>query len=192
MAPKYSLWLSPPGASPASQAVAAAIDKLSSALGGPRFPPHATLFSPVRADSDAKALEQVEHYAAKLRRQLGADTAGIPVEVDSVAAGSTYYQCVFLKGPASEALAAANAAAREQWGAAGQEPFMPHVSLVYGDHPADALPGLQTQAAEALPKDLAALSYVATEIRIVATSGQCEQWHEVGRVSITRQGEVSK
>ncbi|KAJ2717159.1 hypothetical protein H4R19_000103 [Coemansia spiralis] len=190
--PKYSLWLCPPAASAAASALAAAIAKLSSALGGPRFPPHATLFSPVAADcGDAEALEQTARFAAELRRQLGADVAGIPVEVDCLAAGDTYHQCIFLKESGSEALAAANAAARQHWGAASQPLFVPHVSLVYGNHPADAMPRLLTQAGTVLPDDLAALSYIATDICVISTSGPCEQWREVGRVSIAPKCETN-
>ncbi|KAJ1731977.1 hypothetical protein LPJ61_002266 [Coemansia biformis] len=188
MAPKYTIWLCPPAASPAHSKLAAAINSLSATLGGPRFPPHATLFSRIPANSDSDAVEQVSRYAAELRRHLGSDLAGVPVEVDSLATSDNFYQCVVLKEVGSATLAAASAVAREHWAATDRPPFFPHVSLVYGDHPPAKMAALKEQVSRVLPADLASLSYVATEISIFTTSGPCEQWHEVGRVSIALEG----
>ncbi|ORX67479.1 hypothetical protein DL89DRAFT_294646 [Linderina pennispora] len=139
---KYSLWLSPPKYSPAHASIQSLIAQFSTAPGSPVFSPHLTLFSPVRTDSDAAAIEQVQLYVAKLReRQL----SQIPTEIRRVASGSKFYQCIMLEvgGVHEDAVRSANTIAREHWDATDQPNYYPHVSLVYRECTAE-----QRQATE--------------------------------------------
>ncbi|KAJ2076775.1 hypothetical protein H4R24_005515 [Coemansia sp. RSA 988] len=184
MSSKYSLWLCPPKASSAHSVLDTAIAELSSSLGTPRFGPHITLFSPIMASSDAEALEQTSAYSDQLRQQSKDGVTGISVDIGDLATGSTFYQCVFLECPGSPDLFKANDIAREHWRVEGQPLYRPHVSLLYENCPTEKLAKMKAQARAALPADMPKLTFVATDIYVVKTTGPCSQWSCAGNVSI--------
>ncbi|KAJ1932839.1 hypothetical protein GGF37_006925 [Kickxella alabastrina] len=185
---KYSLWVCPPSHSLAHALLDGVISKFSSSLSTPRFPPHATLVSPVYAASDSSAIAQVTNYVKKLHEQLGTDIVGngIPVCVQRVATGIKFYQCVLLEAPGSDVLVAANGVARGHWGINRDVPvFYAHVSLVYGEFEGEELARVAERVGAGLPGDFEeSLSFVATEIRVIETVGSCDQWRDIGGVSI--------
>ncbi|KAJ1957319.1 hypothetical protein EC988_000891 [Linderina pennispora] len=180
---KYSLWLSPPKHSPAHASIQSLIAQFSTAPDSPVFPPHLTLFSPVRTDSDAAAIEQVQFYVAKLReRQL----SQIPIEIRKVASGSKFYQCIMLEvgGVHEDAVRSANTIAREHWDATGQPNYYPHVSLVYRECTAEQREQLKEAVEMAMPANIGSLAYVADEVRIIETVGLCNEWRDIGSISL--------
>ncbi|KAI8326098.1 LigT-like protein [Martensiomyces pterosporus] len=187
---KYSLWICPPPGSASHTRIGALITEFSESLGTSLFPPHATLFSPIRAASDEQAIGQVKAYVAKLHEEHKG-LAGIPVGTLNIATGEKFYQCILLEvgnaGPGySDAMfRSANETARRHWAAEDQRAFYPHVSLVYGEYEPERLASIASDVRSALPDDARSLSYVATEIRIVETVGPCEQWRDIGGVSIS-------
>ncbi|KAJ2703893.1 hypothetical protein FB645_003713 [Coemansia sp. IMI 203386] len=190
---KYSLWLSPPAGSEQYRKLDLAISKFSSMLESPRFSPHLTLHSPVYAESDADALQQVRDYVQKLYQSIGDSvrTSGIPVGIRDVATGTKFYQCVLLHAPNSNVLLEANAIAREKWKTAKDPTYYPHVSLFYGDCESDKREALAKQIRDSLPVDMQTeLSFTAQEVRIIATVGPCEEWRDIGSVSLTT-GEIT-
>ncbi|KAJ2737923.1 hypothetical protein H4R23_001505 [Coemansia sp. Cherry 401B] len=171
--------------SAAYSGIDAVIARFSSVLNTPRFSPHLTLFSPIRADTDQAALEQVAAYVEHLRKHQLAD---IGVDISGLATGNKFHQCVLLEAAtASSGLSTANAVARQHWDSAGQPPYRPHVSLVYGDYHGSELENLKLQVERELPNDPSALSFATTQILVVETSGSCEQWYSAGSVHIDSQ-----
>ncbi|KAJ2474640.1 hypothetical protein EV174_005560 [Coemansia sp. RSA 2320] len=175
---KYSLWLCPP----ATSAAFGALDKLllhaSKRLESERFEPHLTLFSPVIADSDEDAVDQVREFAKVLT------PGGINVNIAALETGHKYYQCVVLGVARSKGLLEANSAACQHWNKLDLPPFFPHVSVVYGDFVNQQLDAALSLVDGMLPKDLKDLSFEATEIRVVSTVGPCNQWRTAGVVRI--------
>ncbi|KAJ2787078.1 hypothetical protein GGI15_001011 [Coemansia interrupta] len=189
---KYSLWLCPPGGSDAYSKLDSVIRRFAGSLKTPIFPPHATLFSPVRAGSDRDAMAQVSEYVKRMDDKLGDSIRanGIPVCVCDVATGNTFYQCVFLDAPSSHILEAANRIAREHWSAADMPAYYPHVSIVYGEFDKNRLDEIASQVRDDLPVNIQhELSFTASEIRVVETVGPCDQWRDIGSVSLTS-GEI--
>ncbi|KAJ1960674.1 hypothetical protein GGI12_003672 [Dipsacomyces acuminosporus] len=187
---KYSLWVCPPPGTQPHSEIDALIAKFSKSLDAPRFPPHATLFSPIKAATDEQAIQQVQAYISQLHEQSNG-IAGIPVGVLGLATGKKFYQCVLLEvgttgSQYDEAvIRSANAAARKNWTAEAQPEFYPHVSLVYGEYTPERLASIASKVRDELPSQVHSLSYVATEIRIVETVGPCEQWRDIGAISIS-------
>ncbi|KAJ2016705.1 hypothetical protein H4S04_008315 [Coemansia sp. S16] len=175
---KYSLWLCPPESSPSFVLLDSLLSDVSKSLLTERFVPHATLFSPVLADNDEDAVDQVRKYAKTLA------PGGIHVDIAALKTGSKYYQCILLEAINSDSLLAANNAAREYWNAQSQPLFNPHVSVAYGQLAGEELNNAETLVRSMLPNDLQQLSFVAKEIRIVMTVGPCSQWYIAGRVPI--------
>ncbi|PIA17607.1 LigT-like protein [Coemansia reversa NRRL 1564] len=184
MSSKYSLWLCPPTASSAHSVLDTAIAELSASLGSPRFAPHVTLFSPIMASSNAEALKQTSAYVDQLRQLIKDGATGISVNIGDLATGSTFYQCVFFECTGSPDLFEANAIARKHWHIENRPPFRPHVSLLYENCPADKLACMKARVRSVLPADMPKLSFMASEIYVVKTTGPWFQWSCVGTVSI--------
>ncbi|KAJ2608633.1 hypothetical protein H4S08_004372 [Coemansia sp. RSA 1365] len=182
MSSKYSLWLCPPTASSTHSVLDTAIAELSASLGTPRFAPHVTLFSPIMASSNAEALKQTSAYVDQLRQHTKA--TAISVDTGDLATGSTFYQCIFLGCPGSPDLFEANVIARKHWNIDNRPPFRPHVSLLYDNCPADKLASMKARVRSALPAVMPKLSFMASEIFVVKTTGPWSQWSCVGTVSI--------
>ncbi|KAJ2326824.1 hypothetical protein IWW51_002075 [Coemansia sp. RSA 2702] len=128
---------------------------------------------------------QVAAYVEHLRKHQLAD---IGVDISGLATGNKFHQCVLLEAAtASSGLSTANAVARQHWDSAGQPPYRPHVSLVYGDYHGSELENLKLQVERELPNDPSALSFATTQILVVETSGSCEQWYSAGSVHIDSQ-----
>ncbi|KAJ2454137.1 hypothetical protein EV183_001739 [Coemansia sp. RSA 2336] len=179
MSKKYSLWLCPSPDSTAFSFISSIIDQFAQSIGAPPFSPHLTLFSPIRADTDKEALDQVAEFAGKLREHKLVD---LPVNVVDVGTGHKFHHCLFLE--ACGALAEANSIARKHWAVASQPPYQPHVSLLYGEYDAEKLNSLQRQVRAMLPTDMAQVSFKTNKIYLVETSGACAQWYIAGHVTL--------
>ncbi|KAJ2372996.1 hypothetical protein IW150_003838 [Coemansia sp. RSA 2607] len=189
---KFSLWLCPPVGSDAYSKLDSVIREFAASLQTPLFSPHATLFSPVRANDDRSAMLQVSEYVKRLDDKLGDSIRanGIPVCVCDVATGNMFYQCVLLDAPSSNILEAANSVARDHWGVADMPAYYPHVSLVYGEFDQKRLAEIASQVRDVLPVNIQhELSFTASEVRVIETVGSCDQWRDIGSVSLTT-GEI--
>ncbi|KAJ2784474.1 hypothetical protein H4R18_001096 [Coemansia javaensis] len=179
----YTLWLCPPADSPVHARLAATIDKYAALLGGPRFEPHLTLYSSIKAGSDAEVLNRVATYVAGLQRHFGDGLMRIPVRIRDVGVGTTFYQCVLLNEDGNSLLATANSLASMYWDDKRSRPFVPHVSLVYGNQTPEERDALREQLAAELGDDCPSLSYASAEIRVM-TFSPTAPWRNVGSVDI--------
>ncbi|KAI9501003.1 hypothetical protein GGI25_003075 [Coemansia spiralis] len=186
---KYSLWVCPSKNTQAQDLLNKVISHFSKSLDAPYFQPHATLFSPIRAESDDSALAQVRNYVVRLHAELGADTLhiGIPVKAHKLATGDKFHQCIFLEEQGNAVLISANAIARQHWNAEVQPIFYPHVSLVYGNYLKNKQDDIAAEIRVMLPSDIEQLSFFASEIHVVETSGPSEGWRHIGSIPLTIQ-----
>ncbi|WP_437289811.1 2'-5' RNA ligase family protein [Sorangium sp. So ce406] len=164
----FALWLVPGGAPRAR--LQELIEALARETGGPAFAPHLTLLGGLRGDGG--------DLAAKLR-SLGARRP-IALEARGPATGSAYHQCVFVDVAPTEPLAALRRAAATALGAR-ETPFRPHVSLVYGDLPADRR---QALAADPRVLALAGEAWRAERLELWAVEGEAERWRCVDGIAL--------
>lgn len=167
----FALWLVP-GRAPRAR-LAELIEALARETGGPAFAPHLTLVGGLRGDGGA------------LSAQLGGLEGALgPVELraQGPATGTSRHQCVFLDVAPTEPLAALRRAAQAALGA-GESPFRPHVSLVYGD-----LPQGRRRALAADPRVLALGhdAWWAERLELWAVEGPTERWRCVEGVALER------
>ncbi|WP_437691421.1 2'-5' RNA ligase family protein [Sorangium sp. So ce176] len=164
----FALWLVPGGAPRAR--LQELIEALARETGGQAFAPHLTLLGGLRGDGG--------DLAAKLR-SLG-PRGPIALEAQGPATGSAYHQCVFLDVAPTEPLAALRGAAEAAL-AARETPFRPHVSLVYGDLPADRREAL---AADPRVLALAREAWWAARLELWAVEGEAERWRCVDGIAL--------
>jgi hypothetical protein len=184
----YSLWLEPPPALASTSA--GFIARYAGASGGrcPTFDPHVTLAGGF-VGTEAQAREKSAAIVASLASAFG------PLRCDAmeVSAGTRFHQCVYLCVVPTEQLANAHALAARAFGLepgnGGGAPYMPHLSLVYGDLTETERECARKDAAAALLGDgdtnaSHAASFAAAEVSLWRTDVQdrsCESWSRVDR-----------
>lgn len=134
----YSLWLRPRG--PLADKLCAEIAAQAAEYGSPVFTPHVTLLGDV-AGSKEEVLAKTQQLAASIK--------AFRVNFLDVAQGSSFHRCVYLLAAQEPALMAAGVAARQAFGAAGDE-YMPHLSLLYADAPPEVRAASQAAATQRL------------------------------------------
>jgi hypothetical protein len=183
----YSLWLEPPPALASTSA--GFIARYAGASGGrcPTFDPHVTLAGGF-VGTEAQAKEKSAAIVASLASAFG------PLRCDAmeVSAGTRFHQCVYLRMVPTEQLANAHALAARAFGLepgnGGGAPYMPHLSLVYGDltdaQREDARRDGETALLGNDAANVADASFVAAEVTLWRTDIEdltCESWSRVDR-----------
>jgi 2'-5' RNA ligase len=161
-----SLWLVPHGAE--AHTLTDLISELQEQHGGPTFAPHLTLLGGLRADD-------LRERTAALASQLS------PIEVTLTRAswGGRWFQCVYLLAAPTPGLLSARRMACVALNGDPTAAFLPHVSLLYGDIPADQ----RAEICRDIPSPVA--RFIARELVLVDTVGPTEQWTELGRWPLT-------
>ena len=183
----YSLWLEPPPALASTSA--GFIARYAGASGGrcPTFDPHVTLAGGF-VGTEAQAREKSAAIVASLAAAFG------PLRCDAmeVSAGTRFHQCVYLRMVPTEQLANAHALAARAFGLepgnGGGAPYMPHLSLVYGQltdaQREDARRDAETALLGNDAANVADASFVAAEVTLWRTDIEdltCESWSRVDR-----------
>lgn len=183
--PSFSVWVAPPAAAPLARRLRAEIDAAAARVpGAPPFAPHLTLVGGLP--------EMDEAAARRAAARLAASLAPFEVQLDHVAAGRAFYQCVYILAKRSPAVVAAGAAARTAYGLDPAEHFMPHVSCLYSDVDLAERERLAAElqmrffggGAEALP----ARAFVAGELELWRTEGEVARWERVAALPLTGGG----
>ena len=117
----YHLWLVPEGE--ALHRLQGVVDRLAEAHDGPVFTPHVTLLSPL-AGEEASLIET--------NRRLAAGLAPFDLDLKVPEAGSTFFQCIYMRVAENPSLSRTREAAGKAF-ALPADNYMPHLSLYYGD-----------------------------------------------------------
>lgn len=149
----YTLWLMPD--QEAYQKLSALILDLSSSLDTPRFEPHVTLLSGI-VDPLNIALEKAEELANSLLPISAALT-----RIDFL---ERYFRCLFFCTNQSEDLLEARSLAEVIFEHTQIDPFVPHVSFLYG-----SIPVFQKQAIINQLGDAFFMDFRLPQLRLVET-----------------------
>lgn len=121
---EYSLWFMPPGE--LCDELRGIIRRLSARYGAPEFLPHVTLLGGF-VGSPRGVIRKSATVAASLR--------SITIRLGRIGFRDEYFRCLFAHAALTPALRKANLAARHTFGHERERPFMPHLSLLYGEFP---------------------------------------------------------
>lgn len=119
----YCLWIIPPVE--VTKLLNSIIKKFSKKYKSPVFEPHVTLLDGIYAPKD-KALSGTKELFSQIKP--------FSLSFGEVSFSTTYYQCVFVRIKATAPLMHANLLAKKIFNAKN-DIFMPHISLLYGNHP---------------------------------------------------------
>ena len=157
----YHLWLVPVGE--AFRRMQGVIDRLAEAYNGPVFTPHITLLSGLAAD-EASLIET--------NRRLAAGLEPFTLDLTVPEAGTTFFQCVYMRVADNPSLSRARQAAGEAFALPAGN-YMPHLSLYYGD----ASPEGRATILKAVPAE-AKRSFPVESIQLIrADSERPVDWH---------------
>ncbi|MDG1478552.1 MAG: hypothetical protein P8R54_03130 [Myxococcota bacterium] len=154
-----SLWLLPDEDSQLVPVLAA----LAEAYSGPRFVPHLTLLGSIPGG------ELVARSAS-----LAARLSPMMLPTGPVLKSTRWFRCLTLTIPLSSVLQSARDAAADAFGVPAR-PWLPHISLLYGDLRADQT----ARITEGLPTLPTAVRF--STLVLAATIGPTEAWSELGR-----------
>ena len=121
--PHVSIWLVPPH--DAYEPLAALIKRLSEQYRGLFFEPHVTLLGHI-AGAEQTVIDRTEQLANRLNP--------FTLALSDADSGETFFQNLFIRAKQTAPLMAANRRAQEIFYRRDDPAFMPHLSILYGQH----------------------------------------------------------
>lgn len=171
----YSVWAIPP------DEVGARLKKLMDGLraefGGPQFEPHITVVGAISLTPD--------DALAKFRSACDGVRA-YNVSVDRVATGTFFYQCVYLLVHPTAEVVVASSHCTGRFGYKNSTPYMPHLSLLYGDLTEDEKKKAQEKA-NVLDDSISSLSFPITRLALYKTDTEdktLKSWEKITECSL--------
>ncbi|XP_015958104.1 cyclic phosphodiesterase [Arachis duranensis] len=171
----YSVWAIPP------PDVAARLGNLMAGLrsefGGPHFEPHITVVGAIRLTAD--------EAQNKLRSACEGFKA-YDVTVDRVASGTFFYQCVYLLLHPHPQVMEASSHCCNHFGYERSTPYMPHLSLIYGDLTEEEKQKA-IEKANVLDESLNGLSFQINRLALYKTDTEdktCKSWEKIAECTL--------
>jgi 2'-5' RNA ligase len=165
-----SLWLLPAGE--LRDRLSAWIEELARRYRTPVFPPHLTLL-PGIAGQEEDALARAGRLASSLEP--------LAIRLLEVGTSDSFFRCVFLRAELSEALQKAHLLAREAFPDVPAAPFLPHLSLLYGQLGPKEKRAVRGQLPEARE-----LAFSASSLHVFRTKGPPRDWRGRGEFPLGR------
>jgi len=165
----YSLWLMPEGA--VYESLARPISRLATEFSTPTFEPHVTLLGQLPGTN--------EEMVSKTT-QLSVILPPHEIKLTTVDYLDEFFRCLFIRAEESDWILDANRIAREIFGRTDDPPFMPHLSLVYGD--------LSWETKERIVAEIGPrfdLTFPVTSLHLFATEGEPHGWRQVKESPLT-------
>ncbi|KAB5534239.1 hypothetical protein DKX38_017325 [Salix brachista] len=171
----YSVWAIPP------EDVGARLKRLMAGLtsefGGPQFEPHVTVVG-ANSLTEQDALEKFNSACDGMQ--------AYNATVDRVATGTFFYQCVYLLLHPMPEVVEPSAHCTGHFGYKSSTPYMPHLSLLYGDLTDDEKKKAQEKA-DTLDESINGLSFPITRLALWKTDTQdltLKSWEKIAECSL--------
>jgi 2'-5' RNA ligase len=168
----FSLWFTPAGAT--RDVLASLITDLAEQHDGPRFPPHITLLGSLTGD---------EAEIVRLAGEIAAQTPPLHIDFEGLGMEDVFFRALYLVASKAPALMATNALAHQVFASDRPEPFMPHLSLFYGDRSAEAKRAIGETIRARLPASCEVL-----HLDVYTTEAPVESWRLAHRFVLSGPG----
>lgn len=155
----YNLWLMPKGE--VYKKFADLIKKLGGEYGGPMFEPHVTLLGDI---------ELPETEMIKRTEQLVKDQKPFPITLRQVDYQEYHFRALFVRAVITKPLLALHERAKKLFGMQDIPPYMPHLSLLYGNYPN----GLKEKIISEIGRDQTA-QFEVSSMHLIK-GGEVEDW----------------
>lgn len=165
----FSIWIVP--SSDIKKQLSEIVGDLSVKYQAPNFEPHMTLLGDVSLDKET--MLQKSHLLVSQLKPFSAS-------LGEISFSTTYFQSVFVHIKSNAALMNANLKAKEVF----QVPntiFMPHMSLLYGDHPMEEREKIASQITI-----LGNLSFNVEKIIVVPSTKDPSEWKYLAEIPLNK------
>lgn len=159
--PKYALWLMPSGQ--VYDRLSGLITRLSTAYATLQFEPHVTLLGGLIGPE-----EEIEAKTLHLSTLIRACTITL-VRAEYI---NEFFRCLFLRAEDTDELLTAHLKARKIFNRMEEPRYMPHLSLMYGDLPAE----IKEEIIRDIGKEWHT-SFDVKSIHLFSTEGEPKEWH---------------
>lgn len=171
----YSVWGIPP--EEVGARVKKVMEGLRSEFGGPAFEPHVTVVGAISL-TEADALHKFRSACDGLK--------AYDASVDSVATGTFFYQCVYLLLHPMPEVVEASAHCTGHFGFRSSTPYMPHLSLLYGDLSEEDKKKAQEKA-KVLDESIGSLNFTISRLALYKTDTEDKtltSWEKVSECDL--------
>lgn len=160
----FHLFLEPAGR--LADELALIIKNLSQEYGGPVFSPHVTLLARIPAED-----EEVVAAKTKIFAQT---TSPFVLTLAGPAIQDAFFKALYLQVAETEKMETLHAKANEIFSMADEGPYVPHLSLLYGNYER----ARREQTAATLPVSLGA-SFLVDRVHVYRTEGETKNWQKL-------------
>lgn len=168
---EYSVWLMPDGE--LGQTLSSLISRLSREFSAPLFPPHITLIGRLTGTQ-----EELIARSTTLATLLEPYNLALG-ELDHL---DEYFRSLFVRIEETPPVLFANEVARQVFLRMGDPPYMPHLSLLYGDFPPETKESIIKSIGKHLDRH-----FRASHLYLYSTSGDTQTWRRLGEFPLDKQ-----
>ena len=161
---RHSLWLM--SESEVYNKLGHLISTLSDRYGTPDFLPHVTLIGQAVGPED-EILSKTSDLASSINPY--------EISLNKVDCLNEFFRSLFVRAEETKEVIAANERAREIFGRRDDASYMPHLSLLYGDFPAETKEEIISDIGNCFD-----ISFEVKSIHLFSTAGEPKDWHRVG------------
>ena len=170
----YHVFLMPSGKT--AEELSEMMQILANTFQGSTFAPHVTLLARISADSAGAVKEtwneeEIQSKCAKLASEL----SPFPMMLGEIGAEKSFFRALYLNVINPDAVSVAHVRSLELFSMKDESPYVPHLSLIYGNFPKD----VTTEMIESVPIS-GTLSFTADCLYLYRTEGTVEEWKLVG------------
>lgn len=162
----YSLWIMPKGG--VLEIMQKTINTLAEKYSAPIFNPHITVLGD---------LEMPEREILKKTELIAKNSKPFKVKCKDIGIEDYYFRCLYLKVKLSSELILLNEEASRVFHIENSLPYMPHISLLYGDYPIDVKKKIISNL-----KDTLDFNFIVGSIHVFHAFGEPNEWIEVKEI----------
>lgn len=171
----YSVWALPP--EDLTERLKKLMAGLRSEFGGPEFEPHVTVVGAISLTED----DAIDKFLAACKGVKAYDAT-----VEKVATGTFFYQCVFLLLSPTPQVVEASSHCTGHFGYNSSTPYMPHLSILYGDLSNEEKKKAQEKA-NILDESIDSLSFQISHLALYETDTEditLKSWKKIAEFNL--------
>ncbi|HEV7121658.1 MAG TPA: 2'-5' RNA ligase family protein [Candidatus Paceibacterota bacterium] len=168
----YHLFIEPPA--PLGEKLQWTIAALAQAYGGPAFAPHVTLLARISEEPEEELLRKAQLLAQSL--------VPFSVSLDEEGMEDAYFRALYLHAGGA-GIRDAHAKTNGAFGLEDDAPYVPHLSLLYGNYPLE-----RKEAALAALPVRAGTEFRADRLSVWRTPGEVRAWKKIAELPFGTDG----